>query len=984
MAEPSPLDHLLAVHSALRVRARALARPSVSDHDLRSESEQLADALCAHCQAEEAALVPVLRRRLEDIIAAGGEEKYAARPLKRARGMEDGGVGDVDASEVLRCLSECSDEHRVMREKAEGLREAGIGVREDVAGAAAAFGEAVVEHLDVEEAVMFPVSKKCLSDGEQRRVVVEAGLGLVQNPVGKNLLAYLSPAEIACFVAPVLLYGGREEVRFMLEAGGDVWGRERWAEVCAELKKGDGVGGAEGRLVENPLVEIVYLHRSIRAELEDLVEYCADLDVCDDMQLACVAKRLQFLKRVHACHSDGEDSVLVEELRLRMRAKSGAGAISSLKPSPAQSFVSDSDVGGASSASGPSQKSGSVFHEDHSDEVRLFDVVGKDLDLLRRQMSSTATTFDKRTPEARKADLVTSIRGVATHLITHMEQEEEILLPLLREHFTVEDQSSMMRRVMGRIPAAFLPDLIPWVVSLLNVDDRERLIRNVLRTASPDEFARTCVVPLSAAVGEGVYDRNEWNELCLRIPELRVEPACLEDEVDDSPVAEVMRVHKAIRVELRGLLRAASALSDDQVPNPKRLASLAERAAFLGRMVGEHSKAEDIVLLPRLEERCPGVSTRYSSEHCEERALFVQMNAILEELQCASDDIVCGSLVRKLRVVTRTLRDEMVDHLRMEEEHLWPILTKNFTKEEQAEIVGLVFGLMPADRFRELLPWMIRVLSTSEQATMMTHILQVTKSTMFESWLNSWFTPPETKEWDAKVGGSRTKTGSEGKGGRDEGGSSASVQQPSASASSSLSTVAHDSVDETASAAAALVLLHRKDDVKLAIREIAADSSLPAEVRTRMMQRVMLAPWSQRAAANSRTSAEDSVFTPSYRDAEKRIFGCTHYARNCKLVANCCGKVYTCRLCHDGAESHTMDRTATKLMVCMNCETRQDVAERCGNAACGKLMARYFCDVCVFFQNDPSRSTYHCPRLALLTVYVPSLDLTGEHCSSGF
>eukprot|EP00173_Palmaria_palmata_P005514 Plantae.Rhodophyta-Palmaria_palmata.ctg995.p1 GENE.Plantae.Rhodophyta-Palmaria_palmata.ctg995~~Plantae.Rhodophyta-Palmaria_palmata.ctg995.p1 ORF type:complete len:609 (-),score=99.66 Plantae.Rhodophyta-Palmaria_palmata.ctg995:34-1791(-) len=422
-----------------------------------------------------------------------------------------------------------------------------------------------------------------------------------------------------------------------------------------------------------------------------------------------------------------------------------------------------------------------------------------------------------------------------------------------------------------------------------------------------------------------------------------------------------MRVHKAIRVELRGLLRAASALSDDQVPNPKRLAALAERAAFLGRMVGEHSKAEDIVLLPRLEERCPGVSARYSSEHCEERVLFVQVSAILEELQCASNDVVCGSLVRKLRVVTRTLRDEMVDHLRMEEEHLWPILTKNFTKEEQAEIVGLVFGLMPADRFRELLPWMIRVLSTSEQATMMTHILQVTKSTMFESWLNSWFTPPETKEWDAKVGGRRTKTGSKGKGGRDEGGrSSASVQQPSASASTSLSAVARDSVDETASAAAALVLLHRKDDVKLAIREIAADSSLPAEVRTRMMQRVMLAPWSQRATANSRTSAEDAIFTPSYRDSEKRIFGCTHYARDCKLVANCCGKVYTCRLCHDGAESHTMDRTATKLMLCMHCETRQDVAARCGNAACGKLMARYYCDICVFFQNDPNRNTYHC------------------------
>ncbi|AQK65474.1 hypothetical protein ZEAMMB73_Zm00001d014186 [Zea mays] len=38
---------------------------------------------------------------------------------------------------------------------------------------------------------------------------------------------------------------------------------------------------------------------------------------------------------------------------------------------------------------------------------------------------------------------------------------------------------------------------------------------------------------------------------------------------------------------------------------------------------------------------------------------------------------------------------------------------------------------------------------------------------------------------------------------------------------------------------------------------------------------------------------------PSYRDPGKQIFGCEHYKRNCKLVAACCNKLFTCIFCHD-------------------------------------------------------------------------------------
>jgi iron-sulfur cluster repair protein YtfE (RIC family) len=49
---------------------------------------------------------------------------------------------------------------------------------------------------------------------------------------------------------------------------------------------------------------------------------------------------------------------------------------------------------------------------------------------------------------------------------------------------------------------------------------------------------------------------------------------------------------------------------------------------------------------------------------------------------------------------------------------------------------------------------------------------------------------------------------------------------------------------------------------------------------------------------------------PSYFDADRKILGCKHYRRKCKLIAPCCGRAFVCRLCHDDAlqEAHILDR----------------------------------------------------------------------------
>ena len=90
----------------------------------------------------------------------------------------------------------------------------------------------------------------------------------------------------------------------------------------------------------------------------------------------------------------------------------------------------------------------------------------------------------------------------------------------------------------------------------------------------------------------------------------------------------------------------------------------------------------------------------------------------------------------------------------------------------------------------------------------------------------------------------------------------------------------------------------------------------------------------------------------------EEVLGCKHYARKVRLVAACCGAAHVCRFCHDESEDHTIDRYATKEMICMRCAARQPSAKECRE--CGDVVARYFCSVCNFW-DDSGNDVYHCP-----------------------
>jgi RING finger and CHY zinc finger domain-containing protein 1 len=98
---------------------------------------------------------------------------------------------------------------------------------------------------------------------------------------------------------------------------------------------------------------------------------------------------------------------------------------------------------------------------------------------------------------------------------------------------------------------------------------------------------------------------------------------------------------------------------------------------------------------------------------------------------------------------------------------------------------------------------------------------------------------------------------------------------------------------------------------------------------------------------------------------------CKHYNRNCKLLANCCNKVFECRICHDEyyenrKDYHILNRHKIEEIVCNICNTKQSISKKC--IKCNIIFGLYFCSICNLYDNDISKKQYHCDKCMICRV----------------
>ncbi|KAL6182863.1 hypothetical protein ACLB2K_044275 [Fragaria x ananassa] len=436
----------------------------------------------------------------------------------------------------------------------------------------------------------------------------------------------------------------------------------------------------------------------------------------------------------------------------------------------------------------------------------------------------------------------------------------------------------------------------------------------------------------------------------------------------ERPIDTIFKFHKAIRKDLEYLdIESGKLVNGDEAT----LRQFIGRFRLLWGLYRAHSNAEDDIVFPALEskEALHNVSHSYTLDHKQEEELFEDISHVLSELshlhesmeKTHMDEDLAGSnmsvsvtnsvnytrkyneLATKLQGMCKSIKVTLDHHIFREELELWPLFGKHFTIEEQDKIVGRIIGTTGAEVLQSMLPWVTSALTQDEQNKMMDTWKQATKNTMFNEWLNEcWKGTSEST--------SRNET------------RESSISQKGVEFQETL-----DQTDQMFKPGWKDIFRMNQNELESEIRKVYRDETLDPRRKAYLVQNLMTSRWiaaQQKLpqATGGESSDGEDVFgrSPSYRDVEKKVFGCEHYKRNCKLRAACCGKLFACRFCHDNVSDHSMDRKATSEMMCMCCLNIQPVGPICTTPSCNELsMANYYCNICKFF--DDERTVYHCP-----------------------
>nr|GEV65522.1 hemerythrin/HHE cation-binding motif-containing protein [Tanacetum cinerariifolium] len=427
------------------------------------------------------------------------------------------------------------------------------------------------------------------------------------------------------------------------------------------------------------------------------------------------------------------------------------------------------------------------------------------------------------------------------------------------------------------------------------------------------------------------------------------------DEGTGRPIDTIFKFHKAIRKDLEFLDVESGKLNES---NESFLRQFNGRFRLLWGLYRAHSNAEDDIVFPALEskETLHNVSHSYTLDHKQEEKLFEDISTSLFAL-CELHDSTSktnstsdsndtlrnyNELATKVQGMCKSIRVTLDQHILREELELWPLFDRHFSVEEQDKLVGRIIGTTGAEVLQSMLPWVTSVLTQDEQNRMMDTWKQATKNTMFTEWLNEW--------WE----------------GSSPSDASASEPEENIAQGSDLHE-ALDPNDYTFKPGWKDIFRMNQNELESEIRKVSRDPTLDPRRKAYLIQNLMTSRWiaAQQKLPQGRKSETSDVegshgCSPSFRDAEKQLFGCEHYKRNCKLRAACCQELFTCRFCHDNVSDHTMDRKATTEMMCMNCLIVQPVGPICSTPSCNGLsMAKYYCSYCKFF--DDERTVYHCP-----------------------
>lgn len=173
------------------------------------------------------------------------------------------------------------------------------------------------------------------------------------------------------------------------------------------------------------------------------------------------------------------------------------------------------------------------------------------------------------------------------------------------------------------------------------------------------------------------------------------------------PIDSLRYVHTAIEVEAARLeTRALEASS------PADASALAEDLAWLGELIGYHTRGEEAGLFPPLAEKLPHVHDTYLFDHVEERELLARL-----EKNCAACSGSNGeAALAELKRDAVALNAHAKSHIHKENDLILPLVHEHFPPPDQAKMIQAILATIPPEKMAKAVPWIVERQGPEEAA----------------------------------------------------------------------------------------------------------------------------------------------------------------------------------------------------------------------------------------------------------------------------
>jgi hypothetical protein len=138
-------------------------------------------------------------------------------------------------------------------------------------------------------------------------------------------------------------------------------------------------------------------------------------------------------------------------------------------------------------------------------------------DLTRRELAIASASHELLAMESPEERIAAGIRinqaanGLFAAYFTHMNREEDELVPFMKDHFSDGQMAAMQGAIIGGMPPERMFGILAWMLPSLNVTELSKLLSTVGKGSPP--AVRKAISDLCDAK----VDPDRWNEVKLRV-----------------------------------------------------------------------------------------------------------------------------------------------------------------------------------------------------------------------------------------------------------------------------------------------------------------------------------------------------------------------------------------------------------------------------------------------------------------------------------